>query len=114
MKKTNYLEFLFESLLLEMPHILVQDGNESKAFDLETEVHLSQSPSEFIAYIQSWVDGNPIQSKRHGFIMKVPPKLIPMFAKKLLVNAQFQMIVKNTYGNEVWEKIQKILSTKES
>ena len=44
MKKTNYLEFLFESLLLEMPHILVQDRNESKAFDLETEVHLSQSP----------------------------------------------------------------------
>lgn len=111
--KSSYLEFILESLLLEMPHIVVSDGSETKAFDIETEVHLKQSPSEFIAYIQSWVDGNPIQSKTPGFVMKVPKELIPQFAKKLLNNDQFQMIVKRFYSEDVWAQIASILSNKE-
>lgn len=111
--KSSYLEFILESLLLEMPHIVVSDGSETKAFDIETEVHLKHSPSEFIAYIQNWVDGNPIQSKTPGFVMKVPKELIPQFAKKLLNNDQFQMIVKRFYSEDVWEQIASILSNKE-
>lgn len=55
----TFSQFLNETLILEMPHILIND----KVYDLELEVHSKMSEKEFVDYIKDWIDGKPIKSK---------------------------------------------------
>ena len=43
-----------KSLILEMPHIMLDGGK--KIVDLELEVHSKMKPNEFVSYIEDWVD----------------------------------------------------------
>lgn len=102
----NFSEFLYETFLLEMPHIVV-DG---ETVDLELEVHNKMKSDDFIQYINQWLNGDTIKSKTPGFEMHVNKNAIKDFAKKLNNNYFFRNFVIKNYGNNIWDKIAELLS----
>lgn len=102
----NFKEFLNrpETLILEMPHILLDKGR--KVVDLELEVHSSMKPIEFINYIKDWVSGKAIQSKNPELTMKLTSDVLKEFIEKILKDSYFKNFTIKYYGKEIWEKLE--------
>ena len=104
----TFNEFIQESLILEMPHIMLGD----KVVDLELEVHSKMTPKDFIQYIDDWVNGKPIQSKTPGFKMQVNMNSVKEFAKKVLAQPYLKNFTVMHYGDSVWKSIEELLQSK--
>lgn len=104
----TFEEFIKESLILEMPHIMLGD----KVVDLELEVHAKMTPEAFVKYIEDWVTGKPIQSKTPGFSMQVNANSIKEFAKKVLGQSYLKNFTVMHYGDSVWKSIEELLQSK--
>lgn len=104
----TFEEFINETLILEMPHIMIGD----KVVDLELEVHAKMKPEDFIQYIDDWVNGKPIQSKTPGFSMQVNANSIKEFAKKVLGQPYLKNFTVMHYGDSVWKSIEELLKSK--
>jgi len=104
----TFEEFINETLILEMPHIMLGD----KVVDLELEVHSKMKPKEFIQYIDDWVNGKPIQSKTPGFSMQVNANSVKEFAKKVLGQPYLKNFTVMHYGDSVWKSIEELLQSK--
>lgn len=105
----TFREFIGESFLLEMPHIVLQNG---KVVDLELEVHAKMKKDEFISYIQDWIDGKTFKSK-YNTTMRVPEDALAGFIEKLINGTPFfKSFVVKTYGDDVWNTVLRILKSK--
>jgi|PlaIllAssembly_1097288.scaffolds.fasta_scaffold00001_109 hypothetical protein len=108
MRIRNFNEFINESLILEMPHIMLGD----KVVDLELEVHAKMKPKDFVQYIDDWVNGKPIQSKTPGFSMKVNADSVKEFAKKVLSQPYLKNFTIMHYGEDTWASVENLLRAK--
>lgn len=104
----TFEEFINETLILEMPHIMLGD----KVVDLELEVHSKMKPEEFVQYINDWVSGKPIQSKTPGFSMKINANSVREFAKKVLAQPYLKNFTMMHYGEDIWASVEKLLRSK--
>ena len=104
----TFEEFINETLILEMPHIMIGD----KVVDLELEVHAKMKPEEFVQYINDWVSSKPIQSKTPGFSMKINADSVKEFAKKVLGQPYLKNFTIMHYGDSVWKSIEELLKSK--
>jgi hypothetical protein len=104
----TFKKFIKESLILEMPHIVLGD----KVVDLELEVHSKMKPKDFIQYIDDWVNGKPIQSKTPGFSMQVNANSIKEFAKKVLSQSYLKNFTILHYGEDTWTSVENLLRSK--
>lgn len=104
----TFKEFIKESLILEMPHIMLGD----KVVDLELEVHSKMKPKDFIQYIDDWVNGRPIQSKTPGFSMQINANSVKEFAKKVLGQSYLKNFTTMHYGEDVWASVENLLRSK--
>ncbi len=106
----TFNEFTNDNLILEMPHIMLNGGNE--IVDLELEVHANMAKKDFIQYIDDWVSGKPIQSKTPGFTMKVNANSVKEFIKKVLTQPYLKNFTLLHYDEATWETIQQHLKEK--
>ena len=106
----NFNQFLGETLILEMPHIMLDGGK--KVVDLELEVHAKMRPEDFVKDIEDWVDGKPIPSKTPGFSMQINTDSVKEFAKKVLGQPYLKNFTTMHYGEGVWDKVESVLRSK--
>lgn len=106
MKKFGEVQ-LEEQLLLELPHIMFDNG---EVLDLELEVHSSMRPKEYVKYFKDWIAGKTIQSKNPGFDQHLSRRNQREFAKEVLHNTQIvKLFTLKHYGEKVWAQIVRIL-----
>ena len=104
----TFSQFLKEQSINEMPHLQVGD----KFYDLELEVHSKMTPKEFVRYIEDWVSGKPISSKKPGFTMQVNASSIKEFARKVLAQPYLKNFTIAYYGEETWQEVETVLRSK--
>lgn len=105
MKTFEEFTRLNETIILEMPHILLGD----KVVDLELEVHAKMKPNEFVQYIKDWIDGKPIPSKTPGFSMQINAGSVKEFSRKVLSQPFLKNFVLAHYGEDTWDEVEGIL-----
>lgn len=104
----TFEEFINETLIIEMPHIMLGD----KVVDLELEVHAKMKPEEFVQYINDWISGKPIQSKTPGFSMQINANSVKEFVKKVLGQPYLKNFTVMHYGDSVWKSIEDLLRSR--
>lgn len=78
--------------------------------DLELETHNHMNPTDFIAYMEDWVERRPVLSKA-GYHTTLDQNEVPDFCYRLYNHNFMRVFIIRHYGDNVWDIVNDLMRT---